>query len=160
MPSFDVVSKLDHHEVDNAVDQARREVGTRFDFKDTGTEIEKTADGISLRSSSEGRLEGAMKVLEDKMIKRKVSLLSLDPQTPQQSGQNWRQLVKLKEGVDMDRAKRIVKAIKDSKVKVQAAIQGELVRVTGKKKDDLQEAIALLRSQDFGLPLQFVNFRD
>lgn len=160
MPSFDVVSKLDHHEVDNAVDQARREVGTRFDFKDTGTEIEKTADGVSLRSSSEGRLEGALKVLEDKMIKRKVSLLSLDPQTPQQSGQSWRQLVKLKEGVDMDRAKRIVKTIKDGKVKVQAAIQGDLVRVTGKKKDDLQEAIALLRSQDFGLPLQFVNFRD
>ncbi|UJR83838.1 YajQ family cyclic di-GMP-binding protein [Sandaracinus amylolyticus] len=160
MPSFDVVSKLEHHEVDNAVDQAKREIATRFDFKDTGTEIEKNQDGIAIRSSSEGRVEGALKVLEDKMVKRKVSLKSLDPQKPQQSGQTWRQLIKLKEGVDMDRAKQIVKAIKDSKSKVQAAIQGDLVRVTGKKRDDLQEAIALLKSQDFGLPLQFVNFRE
>jgi uncharacterized protein YajQ (UPF0234 family) len=161
MPSFDVVSKLDHHEVDNAVDQARREVGTRFDFRDTGTEIEKNQEGISLRSNSEGRLEAAMKVLEDKMVKRKVSLKSLDPQKAQPAGgQVWKQLVKLKEGVDMDRAKQIVKAIKDSKIKVQAAIQGDLVRVSGKKRDDLQQAIALLKSQDFGLPLQYINFRE
>lgn len=160
MPSFDVVSKLDHHEVDNAVDQAKREIATRFDFKDTGTEIEKNQDGIAIRSTSEGRLEGAFKVLEDKMVKRKVSLKSLDPQKAQQSGQTWRQLIKLKEGVDQDRAKQIVKAIKDSKIKVQAAIQGDLVRITGKKRDDLQEAIALLKGQDFGLPLQYVNFRE
>lgn len=160
MPSFDVVNKLDHHELDNALDQARREVTTRFDFKDTGAEIEKTADGISIRANSEGRVEGALKVLEEKMIKRKVSLKTLDPQKPVQSGMNWRQLVKLKEGVDMDNAKLIVRAIKDSKVKVQAAIQGDLVRVSGKKRDDLQEAIALLRGQDFGLPLQFINFRE
>lgn len=160
MPSFDVVSKLDHHEVDNAVDQAKREIATRFDFKDTGTEIEKNQDGIAIRSTSEGRLEGAFKVLEDKMVRRKVSLKSLDPQKPQQSGQTWRQLIKLKEGVDQDRAKQIVKAIKDSKMKVQAAIQGDLVRITGKKRDDLQEAIALLKESDYGLPLQFVNFRE
>ena len=160
MPSFDVVSKLDHHEVDNAVDQTKREIATRFDFKDTGTELEKNADGIALRSTSEGRLEGALKVLEEKMIRRKVSLLSLDPQKAQPSGQTWRQLVKLKEGVDIDRARQIVKALKDSKIKVQAAIQGDLVRVTGKKRDDLQEAIALLRGQDLGLPLQFINFRE
>ena len=160
MPSFDVVSKLDHHEVDNAVDQAKREIATRFDFKDTGTEIEKNQDGIAIRSTSEGRLEGAYKVLEDKMVKRKVSLKSLDPQKPQQSGQTWRQLIKLKEGVDQDRAKQIVKTIKDSKMKVQAAIQGDLVRITGKKRDDLQEAIALLKGEDFGLPLQYVNFRE
>jgi hypothetical protein len=160
MPSFDVVSKLDHHEVDNALDQAKREIATRFDFKDTGTELEKNADGIAIRSSSEGRLEGALRVLEDKMVKRKVSLKSLDPQNPVQSGQTWRQLVKLKEGVDIDRAREIVKAIKDAKLKVQGAIQGDLVRVSSKKRDDLQEAIALLRGKDFGLPLQFVNFRD
>jgi uncharacterized protein YajQ (UPF0234 family) len=160
MPSFDVVSKLDRHEVDNAVDQAKREITTRFDFKDTGTEIEKNEEGISIKSNSEGRIEGAFKVLEDKMVKRKVSLKSLDPQKPQPSGQTWRQLIKLKEGVDIDRAKQIVKAIKDSKIKVQAAIQGDLVRVTGKKRDELQETIALLRNQDFGLPLQFINFRD
>ena len=160
MPSFDVVSKLDHHEVDNAVDQAKREIATRFDFKDTGTEIEKNQDGIAIRSTSEGRVEGALKVLEDKMVKRKVSLKSLDPQKAQQSGQTWRQLIKLQEGVDMDRAKQIVKAIKDSKMKVQAAIQGDLVRISGKKRDDLQEAIAFLKGQDFGLPLQYVNFRE
>ncbi len=160
MPSFDVVSKLDRHEVDNAVDQAKREITTRFDFKDTGTEIEKNEEGISIKSNSEGRIEGAYKVLEDKMVKRKVSLKTLDPQKPQPSGQTWRQLIKLKEGVDIDRAKQIVKAIKDSKIKVQAAIQGDLVRVTGKKRDELQETIALLREQDFGLPLQFINFRD
>lgn len=160
MPSFDVVSKLDHHEVDNALDQAKREVAQRFDFKDTQTEIEKTADGIVLRSSTEDRLAAALKVLEDKMVKRKVSLRSLDAQSAVQSGQSWRQLVKLKEGVDTDHARQIVKAIKDSKLKVQGAIQADLVRISGKKRDDLQEAIALLRSQDYGLPLQFVNFRD
>ena len=160
MPSFDVVSKLDHHEVDNALDQAKREVGQRFDFKDTGTEIEKNADGIVLRSSTEDRLAAALKVLEDKMVKRKVSLKSLDVGYAAQSGQTWRQLVKLKEGVDIDRARAIVKAIKDSKIKVQAAIQGDLVRVSGKKRDELQETIALLRSQDHGLPLQFINFRE
>ena len=160
MPSFDVVSKLDHHEVDNAIDQARREVSTRFDFKDTGTEIEKNADGIAIRSSTEDRLNAAYKVLEDKMVKRKVSLKSLEAKDPVQSGQTWRQLVTLKEGVDQDRAKQIVRTIKDSKIKVQAAIQADLVRVSGKKRDELQEAIALLRGQDFGLPLQFINFRE
>jgi len=160
MPSFDVVSKLDHHEVDNAVDQAKREVATRFDFKDTDTEIDKNQDGIALRSSSEGRVEGALKVLEEKMVRRKVSLRSLDPQKPQPSGQTWRQLIKLKEGVDIENAKKIVKLLKDSKIKVQAAIQGDLVRVSGKKRDDLQEAIAFLRGQDLGLPLQFINFRE
>lgn len=160
MPSFDVVSKLDHHEVDNALDQAKREVSQRFDFKDTATEIEKNADGIVLRSSTEDRLAAALKVLEDKMVKRKVSLKSLDVGEAAQSGQTWRQLVKLKEGVDIDRARAIVKAIKDSKIKVQAAIQGDLVRVSGKKRDELQETIALLRGQDHGLPLQFINFRE
>ena len=160
MPSFDVVSKLDHHEVDNAVDQAKREIGTRFDFKDTGTEIEKTADGISIKANSEGRVEGALKVIEDKMIKRKVSLKALDPQKAQQSGMTWRQLVKLKEGVETEHAKQIVKTIKDSKIKVQAAIQGDLVRVTGKKRDELQEVIGHLREADLPLPLQFNNFRD
>ena len=158
--SFDIVSKLDRQEVDNALSQAAREIATRFDFKDTGTEIEKNQDGIAIRSTSEGRVEGALRVLEDKMVKRKVSLKSLDPQKPVQSGQTWRQLIKLKEGVDQDRAKQIVKAVKDSKIKVQAAIQGDLVRITGKKRDDLQEAIALLKGQDFGLPVQFINFRE
>ena len=161
MPSFDVVSKLDRHEVENAVNQASKEIAQRYDFKDTGSSIEQTEDGIVLRSNAEARLEAALGVLEEKMVKRKVSLKSLDAEDPKPAGgQQWRQLVKLKEGVDTDRAKQIVKAIKDSKVKVQAAIQGDLVRVSGKKRDDLQEAIALLRGQDFGLPLQFINFRE
>ncbi len=160
MPTFDVVSEVDLQEVRNAVDQAHREVATRFDFKDTEADIEKNADGIAIRANSEGRVEGALKVLEDKMVKRKVSLLSLDPQDPVQSGQSWRQLIKLKEGVDVDAARLIVKAIKESKVKVQAAIQGDVVRVSGKKRDDLQQAIALLKGQDFGLPLQYINFRE
>lgn len=161
MPSFDVVSKLDRAEVDNAVNQAAREVSTRFDFRDTGTTIEKTSEGIVIRSSSEGRLDAARGVLEEKMVKRKVSLLALDPRKPAQAGgQTWRQLIELKEGVDTDTAKEIVKALKDAKLKVQAAIQGDLVRVSGKKKDELQEAIAFLRAKDWNLPLQFVNFRD
>jgi uncharacterized protein YajQ (UPF0234 family) len=161
MASFDVVSKLDQHEVSNAIDQAQREVTTRYDFKDTGTEIEQNEEGIAIRSNTEGRLDAARGVLEDKMVRRKVSLKSLDPQKAQQAGgQSWRQLIKLKEGVDIDRAKQIVKAIKDSKIKVQAAIQADTVRVSGKKRDDLQAAIALLKGQDFGLPLQFINFRE
>lgn len=161
MPSFDIVSKLNRNEVDNAVNQAVKEVATRFDFRDTGTTIEQNEDGIVLRSNSEGRLEAAYGVLEEKMVKRKVSLKSLDAQEPAQAGgQTWRQLVKLKEGVEQDKAKEIVKAIKDSKIKVQVSIQGDLVRVSGKKKDELQETIAFLRTKDFDLPLQFVNFRD
>jgi cyclic-di-GMP-binding protein len=161
MPSFDVVSKLDHHEVENAFNQADKEVSTRYDFKDTGTTLERNADGIVLRSDSESRLDAARGVLEEKLARRKVSLKCLDPQkTEPAGGQSFRQLIKLKEGVETDKAKEIVRTIKDSKIKVQAAINGDLVRVTGKKRDELQETIALLRGKDFGLPLQFVNFRE
>lgn len=161
MPSFDVVSKLDHHEVDNAVQQAKKEVTTRFDFRDTGTEIDRTEEGIVIRGDSEGRVEAARRVLEEKLVRRKVSLKSLDPQDVQPAGgQSYRQLLKLKEGVDSEKAKEIVKMLKGTKLKVQAAIQGDLVRVTGKKRDDLQEAISALRAQDLGLPLQFTNFRE
>lgn len=161
MPSFDIVSKLDNHEVDNAVNQAEKEVSTRYDFRDTQTSIERNEDGIVIRSTTEARVDAARGVLIEKMIKRKVSLKALDEQKVEQSGgQTWRQLVKLKEGVETDKAKEIVRFIKDSKMKVQGAIQGDLVRVTGKKRDDLQECIAALRAKDFELPLQFVNFRE
>lgn len=161
MPSFDVVSKLDQHEVDNAVNQAAKEVATRYDFRDTETEIERNKDGIALRADSEGRLDAARGILEEKFVRRKVSLSVLDVQKAEAGGgQRWRQLIKLKEGVDSETAKAIVKHIKDSKAKVQAAIQGDVVRVTGKKRDDLQEVIASLRTADFGLPLQFINFRE
>ena len=161
MPSFDVVSKLDHHEVDNALDQAQREIAQRYDFKGTESSIEKTEEGLVLRSNSEGRIDAIRDVLESKLVKRKVSLKSLDVQKAQPAGgKMWRQLIKLKEGVAQEKAKEIVKVIKDAKLKVQAAIQADTVRVTGKKKDDLQEAIALLREKDLDLPLQFTNFRD
>lgn len=161
MPTFDIVSKLDSHEIDNAVDQASREVSTRFDFRDTETSIERNEEGIVIRSNSEGRLDAARGVLEDKMVKRKVSLKSLDPQKSQPTGgQNWRQQIKLKEGLSQEKAKEVVKFLKDSKLKVQGSIQGDLVRVSGKKRDDLQEAIALLRTKDFEQPLQYINFRD
>jgi hypothetical protein len=161
MPSFDVVSKLEMHEVDNALQQAKKEVGQRYDFRGTNTEIDKSDEGITIRADAEGRVEAALDVLKDKLVKRKVSLLALEPQTIQPAaGKGYRQLVKLKEGVEKDKAKEIVKLIKDSKMKVQASIQGDAVRVTGKKRDDLQAAIALLKGADIGLPLQYENFRD
>ncbi|MEM7135422.1 MAG: YajQ family cyclic di-GMP-binding protein [Myxococcota bacterium] len=161
MPSFDVVSKVDQHEVDNARNQASKEIAQRYDFKGTESTIEQTEEGIVLRSNSEGRIDAARDVLESKMVRRKVSLKSLDPQPPQQAGGSmWRQLVKLKEGVSKEKAKEIVKAIKDSKIKVQASIQGDTVRVSGKKRDDLQDTMAMLKEKDFDLPLQFTNFRD
>jgi uncharacterized protein YajQ (UPF0234 family) len=161
MPSFDVVSELDHHEVDNAVDQARREVKQRFDFKGTDTEIEKSQEGIVVRSDSEGRCRAGYDVLLSKMAKRKVSLKALKPGEPKPAGgQRFRMLIELKEGIDQEHAKKIVKMLKDAKLKVQASIQGDVVRVSHKKRDTLQEAIALIKEQDYDLPLQFQNFRD
>ena len=161
MPSFDVVSQIDQHEVDNACNQAKKEIAQRYDFKDTESSIEQTDEGIVIRSNSEGRIDAARDVLESKMVRRQVSLKSLDAQPAQQAGGSmWRQLIKLKEGVSKEKAKEIVKAIKDGKIKVQAAIQGDSVRVSGKKRDDLQDTIALLKEQDFDLPLQFTNFRN
>lgn len=161
MPSFDVVSKLDHHEVDNALDQAKREVSQRFDFKGTDTEIEKGDDGITIRSNSHGRCMAAFDVILEKMAKRQVSLKALKANDPKPAGGNvYRMLVELKEGIDQEHAKKIVKVLKDSKTKAQAAIQGDVVRVSHKKRDALQEAISLIKEQDLELPLQFTNFRD
>lgn len=161
MPSFDIVSEIDKHELDNAIQQTRREIETRFDFKGTEATIEQTDEGIVLRANSEGRVDGIYSVLEDKILRRKLSLKILDKQKVQPAGgQMFRQLVKLREGIATEKAKEIVKIIKDSKMKVQASIQGEAVRVTGKKRDDLQAAIALLKEKDLELPLQYKNFRD
>ena len=161
MPSFDVVSEVDSHEVDNALQQASKEVIQRYDFRGTETTIERTEEGIVLRSNSEGRLEAGLKVLEEKMVRRKVSLKALDPQQPQKAGgQMWRQLVKIKQGIAVDKAKEIVKLLKGTKLKVQGSIQGDSVRVNGKKRDDLQSVIALLKESDTDLPLQYDNFRD
>jgi uncharacterized protein YajQ (UPF0234 family) len=161
MPSFDVVSKIAMHEVDNAVLQAQKEVGTRYDFRETKTSIERNDEGIVLRANSEGRVEAALEVLKEKLVRRKVSLRALDPQKVEPAASStYRQLLKLNQGISKEKAKDVVKYLKDMRLKVQAAIQGDAVRVTGKKKDDLQECIAALRAHDFGLELQYENFRD
>ena len=161
MPSFDIVSKIQMHEVDNAVQQAQKEVGTRYDFRDTNTTIERSDEGVTLRSNSQSRVEAAYNVLQEKLAKRKVSLRSLDPQKIEPAGSaTFKQLVKLSQGISKEKAKDVVKYLKDTKLKVQAAIQGDAVRVTGKKKDDLQECIQTLRGHDFGIELQYENFRD
>jgi uncharacterized protein YajQ (UPF0234 family) len=161
MPSFDVVSKVDWSEIQNALDQASREVSQRFDFKDTDTSLEKTEEGIVVRAASEDRARAAVGVLQEKLVRRKVSLKHTDvgEPTPGPKG-SARLLIKIKEGVEQDAAKAILKLIKDEKLKVQASIQGDLVRVSGKKRDDLQGVIALLRAKDLGIELQYVNFRD
>ena len=162
MPSFDVVSEIDQQEIRNAVDQAQREVTTRFDFKNTGSEIELGENEITLRSSSEDRLNALRQVLEEKLVKRKVSLKALDYQKVEDaSGGTVRQQVKLVAGISRDKATELNKHIKALGLKgVQSQVQGDQLRVTGKKRDDLQAVIASLREGDFGIPLQFTNFRD
>lgn len=161
MPSFDVVSKLEMHEVDNAIQNASKEVGTRFDFRGTGASIERTQEGIVIRANSEGRVEAALELLKEKLVRRKVSLKALDAQKIEPAGgSTYRQLLKLTEGISTEKGKEIVKFLKETKLKVQAGIQQSQVRITGKKRDDLQAAIAQLRQQDFGVELQYENFRD
>ena len=162
MPSFDVVSKLDMQEVENAFNNAKKELATRYDFRGTGTELEREADGsILLKSSDDMHLQAAYKVLMEKLVKRQVSLRALDPQEPEPAAKNsLRQRILLKQGISVEKGKEINKAIKESKLKVQSQNQDEQVRVTGKNRDDLQAAIRLLRSQDYGLDLQYTNFRD
>ena len=160
MPSFDVVSEVDLHEVNNSVDQANREVTTRFDFKGTGSRFELEDAVVTLFSQSEFQLQQMNDILVSKLAKRGVDVGCLERGQPDLAGQEARQRVTLRQGIDRDLARKIVKRIKDGKLKVQAAIQGEQVRVTGKKRDDLQAVIADLRGADMGLPLQFTNFRD
>jgi len=161
MASFDVVSKVQMHEVDNALQQTAKEIGARYDFRDTGAEIERTEEGIVLRANSEGRIEAALTVLQEKLVRRKVSLKSIDPQKAEPAGGSaFRQLVKINQGLTSDKAKDVVKFLKGSGLKVQGAIHGDQVRVTGNKRDILQQAIAAMRTHDFGVELQFENYRD
>lgn len=161
MPSFDIVSEIDMHEIENAVQQANKEVTTRFDFRGTDTEVEKTEEGIMLRGNSEARVEAALGVLREKCAKRGVSLRALDPQKPEPASKgHFRQLVKLKQGISKEHAKDVIQFMKDGKFKVQSSIQGDQVRVTGKKRDELQEVIQALRGKEFEVDLQFTNFRD
>ena len=160
MPSFDVVSEIDRHELTNAVDQANREVGTRYDFKGADAKFTLGEAAIELEAESEFQLQQMLDVLYKKMAKRGVDLGNLQPGEPETRGKRAHQTITIREGIDKELGRKIVKKIKDAKLKVQAAIQGDQVRVTGKKRDDLQTVIALLRKADLDLPLQFVNFRD
>jgi uncharacterized protein YajQ (UPF0234 family) len=161
MPSFDIVSKVQHNEVDNAFQQAQKEIAQRYDFKDTETLLERAPDAITIRSASEERAKAALNVLQDKLVKRKVSLRFTEPGKPEPTGKGGaRIVVKIKEGIEAEKARAIVAAIKDAKLKVQASIQEDQVRVSGKNKDDLQVAIRAVRALDLGIELSFVNMRD
>jgi cyclic-di-GMP-binding protein len=162
MPSFDVVSEVDVQEVRNAIDQAKRELATRFDFKGTDSEVELKENAIEIESASEERLKAATQVLEEKLVRRKVSLKALDyGKVEEASRGRARQTATLHVGINDEKAREIGKFIKGLGLKgVQHQVQGNQLRVTGKKRDDLQSAIASMKTHDFGVPLDFTNFRD
>jgi len=160
MPSFDVVSEIDHHELKNALDQANREIGTRYDFKGSGAAIEQSGNDLTLEAESEFQVKQMIPILKEKMSKRGIDVDCLEYADIVEMNKRARQQVKIREGLDKDLARKMVKLIKDSKLKVQAAIQGEQLRVTGKKRDDLQQVMQTLREAGLGIPLQFNNFRD
>jgi uncharacterized protein YajQ (UPF0234 family) len=161
MPSFDIVSKVPWSEVDNALNQAQKELAQRYDFKDTETEVTKDAESLTVRSASEERAKAAWGVVQEKMIKRKVSLKFFDVGEPEATGKGGSRItIEVKEGITQEPAKKIVQAIKESKIKVQASIQDAQVRVSGKNKDDLQKAIQLVRGLDTGIEVSFINFRE
>jgi uncharacterized protein YajQ (UPF0234 family) len=160
MPSFDVVSEIDHHELKNALDQANREIGTRYDFKGSNSKIEQTGNELTLEAESEFQIKQMVPILKEKMSKRDIDVDCLDFADIVEMNKRARQQVSVREGLDKDLARKMVKLIKDSKIKVQAAIQGEQLRVNGKKRDDLQQVMQLLRDAKLGIPLQFNNFRD
>ena len=160
MPSFDVVSDFDAHEASNAIDQSNREVTTRFDFKGTGSKYELDGQIISMTSQSDFQLQQMLDILRQKLVKRGIDIACLDEKEPEFSGSEARQQVILRKGIDSDLARKLVKMVKGSKLKVQAAIQGDQLRISGKKRDDLQAVITLLKNADVELPLQYENFRD
>jgi cyclic-di-GMP-binding protein len=163
MPSFDIVSQIDQQEVDNALTQSQKEIAQRFDFKNTQTTLAWAEDhkSIVLRANSEGRVQAAADVLQTKLVKRGVPLKAVTFSPLEAAGgQMQKQSVTFQQGIPVEKGKEIVKVIKDHKLKVQASIQGDQLRVTGKSRDDLQEAMALVRGQDFGVDVQFTNFRD
>jgi uncharacterized protein YajQ (UPF0234 family) len=160
MPSFDIVSEVDMHELTNAVDQANKEVSTRFDFKGVNASFKQDDKGILMECESKFQLGQMKDMLYNKCSKRGVDLGSLKPGDISEQAKRATQRIDLQQGIETDTARKIVKRIKQDKLKVQAAIQGDQIRVSGKKRDDLQSVIAMLKSEDMGLPLQFTNFRD
>ena len=161
MPSFDIVSEVDLQEVDNAVNQVEKEIATRYDFKGSKSRVERDGAVITLTADDPYRMEQVADVLKEKMVRRKIDVRSLSfGEVEPAAGSLVRQVVTVRQGVETELAKKIVKLIKESKIKVQASIQGDQVRVTGKKRDDLQAAMAGVKAAPFDLPLQFINFRD
>ena len=160
MPSFDVVSDFDAHEASNGIDQANREVNTRFDFKGTGSKFELDGQVITLTSQSDFQLKQMLDIMRQKLAKRGIDIACLEENEPELTGSEARQSVLMRRGIESDLARKLVKQVKASKLKVQAAIQGDKLRISGKKRDDLQAVIALLKESDAGLPLQYENFRD
>jgi len=160
MPSFDVVSELNSHELTNAVDQANRELSQRFDFKDTGARFELQDFSVSLQAQVDFQLKQMLEILKLRLTKRGIDIACLDVKEPQINLAAAQQQVVLKHGIDQETGKRIARLVKDSKLKVQAALQGDKVRITGKQRDDLQQAMQLLRGAKLDVPLQFNNFRD
>jgi uncharacterized protein YajQ (UPF0234 family) len=160
MPSFDVVSEINLHELANAVDQTQREIATRFDFKDADAQVEQSKENITLDAQSEFQINQMLDILYKKLAKRGIDVTSLEEGQIDVQNRRARLILKIKQGIETETGKKIVKLVKETKLKVQATIQGEQVRITGKKLDDLQQVIAMLRGQNLGLPLQFSNFRD
>ena len=160
MPSFDVVSQVDLHEVTNAVDQANREVETRFDFKGSNAKFEFVKDKINLQAEQDFQLKQMIDILKTRLTKRKIDLSHLKFENPTIQLKSAKQTITIQQGIEQKIAKSIIQSLKDKKLKVQASIQGDQIRVTGKSRDELQEAIAVLGQSDCGLPLQFINFRD
>lgn len=160
MPSFDIISEFDKHELKNAIDQASKEVSTRFDFKDTDSSFELTDDKIIMVSGSAFQLQQMFSIVCSKLTRRGIDIACMDLGDAKPSGKSMRQEITMKQGLDSTLAKKIVKLIKDKKMKVQAAIMGDQIRVTGKKRDDLQEVIQMLRNEQLDMPLQFENFRE
>ena len=161
MPSFDIVSQVDMQEVRNAVDQAARETATRYDFKGTETRVTLGEDGITVESSTEDRLKAAIDVMKEKLVRRKISLKAVGGgEIREVGGARYRAVHTLNRGIDTDSARELTRHIRQLKLKVQAQVSGDMVRVSGKKRDDLQTVIAAVKGLDHKLPLQFVNYRD
>jgi len=160
MPTFDIVSEIDQHELANAVDQSNRELANRFDFKGANAQVTQQEGALQLEADSEFQVQQILMILHQKAAKRGLDVAFFDEQPVEISGQRARQRIIVQEGIERELAKRIIKDVKESKIKVQTQQQGEQLRVSGKKRDDLQQVIALLRGGDYPQPLQFINFRD
>jgi len=160
MPSFDIVSEVDMHEVTNAIDQTNREVGNRFDFKGTDSRVERSEAVLTIHSNSEFQVRQIIDILHKKLAKRGIDIAALEQGEIESRGNKASLAITVRQGIDQDTARQLIKLIKESKLRIQGSIQGEKVRVTGKNRDDLQKTISSLRNEGLDLPLQFINFRD